>query len=170
MGYRGRLGKIKKTIRDKYFGKSYNEVESMLNDNESPYRLDSHTQLYELGKYIEYNEDFEPFYSFDIYEECESEFHIMKKEDLKNIIEDYHNKILEYYKDLKEGNEDIDVFLNGKINEWNSPFNLRPYYLDQEKTDGFIVSSWKYEYAIFNLVYIYRSFDWENDFLIYSAW
>jgi len=28
----------------------------------------------------------------------------------------------------------------------------------------------QYEYAIFNLVYIYRTFDWENDYLIYSGW
>jgi hypothetical protein len=45
--------------------------------------------------------------------------------------------------------------------EWfcDSPFNL--------KDGDSITNSWKYEYGIFELVRIYKTFDWENDLLIY---
>jgi hypothetical protein len=42
-----------------------------------------------------------------------------------------------------------------------------PYNL--EKKDN-ITTSWKYEYSIFELVYIYKKFDWENDLLIYYGY
>ena len=73
------------------------------------------------------------------------------------------------YERLAKGKDDVQVFINSKAREWGNKF-LNPYYLDEETTDGAIVKSWEYEYAIFNLVYIYRTFDWENDYLIYSAW
>lgn len=63
----------------------------------------------------------------------------------------------------------IKNHLRGKAEEWSGKY-IRPYYLDEDNTDGEIVSSWKIEYAIFNLVYIYRTFDWKNDYLIYSGW
>lgn len=171
MGYRARLGKIAKKERDKYKGKTYLEVYDMLPED-APYRPLEHTQLYELGKYVEYGEGLEPFYDFDVYEECEAEFHIMTKEKLRDIIKDYHYKNHKYFKDLYEGDdlEQIKNYLRTKLREWGDSSSRQPYWLDQKNTDGEIASSWLYEYAIFNLVYIYRTFDWKNDYLIYSAW
>jgi len=40
----------------------------------------------------------------------------------------------------------------------------RPYNLDRNST---VSDSWKYEYAQFELVNIYKSFDWENNIMIY---
>ena len=42
---------------------------------------------------------------------------------------------------------------------------MKPYDLDDD-TDC-IVNSWKYEYVIFELVRIYKTFDWKNDVLLY---
>ena len=33
-----------------------------------------------------------------------------------------------------------------------------------------ITDSWKYEYNIFELVRIYKSFNWKKDLLIFHAW
>lgn len=94
----------------------------------------------------------------------------------------YHNNVFEYYKNLYDiVNDKSFVDDKSKYNqlvshfygikeEWNTKWNLRPYYLDQDKTDGMISGSWKIEYAIFNLTYIYRTFDFKKDLLIYSAW
>ena len=56
--------------------------------------------------------------------------------------------------------------------EWGiakTKFKLTPYILGDSKP-GSIVSSWFKEYAIFNLVHILHTFDWDNDYLIYSGW
>jgi hypothetical protein len=169
MGYRSRLGKVNKKEKDKFTGKSYEEVCEMLPDTCTPYFPEFHTQLYELGKYFDFTKGTTPFYDFDIEEECEAEFFIMTKEQLKELIEEYHDLVYQNYEKLAQGKGDAQSFLESRAREWCGKY-LSPYYLDEEKTDGAIVSSWQYEYAIFNLVYIYRTFDWEQDYLIYSAW
>jgi hypothetical protein len=47
--------------------------------------------------------------------------------------------------------------------------SIRPYP-DLERDDDCIVSSWKYEYAQFELVRIYKTFDWEKDVMIYYGY
>ena len=175
MGYRHRLGRIDKKDRTKYVGKTASEVSDMLNpENNWAAHPPEHEQLYELGKYVEFTTDeISEFYSFDCLEECESEFHILTKKGLQHLIEWYAEGIGKYYDKLAEGTEkELKAHVLGMKMEWVDALKYggRPYYLDQEHTDGEIVSSWKSEYAIFNLVYIYRTFNWENDFLIYSAW
>ena len=48
--------------------------------------------------------------------------------------------------------------------EWTrlTPFNLE----DGEE----ITTSWKYEYGIFELVRIYKSFDWKKNVMIYYGY
>lgn len=48
--------------------------------------------------------------------------------------------------------------------EW---VHLTPYDLNQE---GTVTDSWKYEYAIFELVKIYKSFDWKKNQMIYYGY
>ncbi len=175
MGYRIRLGKIAKIERDKYKGKTYDEVDSMIQaieSEDSPYYPPEYTELHEIGKYVNFNDNLEGFYDFDIYEACESEFHIMTKENLKFIIESYHKDTHDYYIKLEKDPSLHTGFFKKKRMIWDPEISLGcvPYYLDQEKTDGEIVQSWSKEYAIFNLVYIYRTFEWEKDYLIYSGW
>ena len=196
MGYRSRLGRVAKSDRERYMGKSYDACEITLEesypdgDEGALYRPHFHEQFIELGKYCQFEIAPEPFYDgFDIGEECESEFHILSKYGLKQIIREYHENVATRYKELFEQLEDgqtgeVTNFLRSRMNEWSfercdmyknaeHPFDMSPYYLDSEPsqvTDGFIARSWQYEYQIFNLTYIYRTFDWENDYLIYSAW
>jgi hypothetical protein len=48
--------------------------------------------------------------------------------------------------------------------EWN---RLTPYNLDSEDA---ITKSWKYEYEIFELVRIYKSFDWKRNVMCYYGY
>lgn len=164
----------------------------------SPYYPKYYIQLYEIGKYVDFKEGREPFYKqFDIYEKTECEFDILTKQGLKCIIQSYHDDIKNYYnklydsfevleKDSKEFfkiKKEIDehyeepirnlfYYFYSKKREWDNDCDFHlPYRLDETgQVDGNIVSSWKIEYVIFELVYIYRTFDFENNFLIYSGW
>jgi len=179
MGYRVRLGRIAKSEREKYKGKSYEECSKLYGDKYDcfpSYRLPEHEELFEIGKYWDFKhetgetEKLEGFYDFDVYKECESEFYIMSKPQLLKIIDWYHDKIYLYFQDLYDGKEDPQVYFASKVNEWKDKKWTKPYWLDEEHSDGEVVRSWKYEYAIFNITHIYRTFDWENDYLIYSGW
>jgi len=192
MGYRIRLGRVSKSEKEKYAGKSCEEVMKDLGDDLSPYRPPFHEQLYEIGKYVDYPECRSPFYDFDVYEECEGEFDILSKEGLLKIIDAHHTDVFEYYQKLFESAAGIFIEKNGTeedreeleaevvssfrrmMNEWDRKYRLKPYRLedreDGESWDGDISGSWLKEYVIFNLAHIYRNFDWENDYLIYSGW
>lgn len=54
--------------------------------------------------------------------------------------------------------------VKGFRSEW---VNMKPYNLSDETTT--ISTSWKYEYAIFELVKIYKTFDWKRHYLIYRG-
>lgn len=172
MGYRLRLGKMPKSAHDKYKGKTYEEVEEILGDGNGTYHPPEYTELYQIGKYVDYSKGTKPFYDFDVEEACEHEFFIMSKEQLKGVIQDYHKSTYEYYCELEASPDEQEGHILRRKREWdpNILMGCVPYYLDEEKTDGEIASSWLKEYAIFNIVYIYRNFDWENDYLIYSGW
>lgn len=183
MGYRLRLGEINKSAADKYRHKSLKELIKNKDDGSfSLVRPKHYAQLYELGKYVSYEKGIKRFYTkFDI-KKYEYDFFIMSKEGLKSIIEEYAENTRTYYNELLEKatklqkpqdsldtvNELISHF-NFMNMEWGNGF-IKPYWLDEERTDGEIVRSWKIQYAIFNLVYIYRTFDWEKKYLIYSGW
>jgi hypothetical protein len=180
MGYRLRLGKVSKSDWENiYKYKSKEEIIENWWDEDEDFSFaypPEHIQLYELGKHVDFvNEEFTPFYSFEL---DGNDFWIVSKKGLLSIIDKYHESTNNYYQELMRlFNDKDDKFerrisnhLLSKTNEWGKPYGRRPYYLDQENTDGFISGSWDIEYAIFNLVYIYRTFDFEKDLLIYSGW
>jgi len=51
--------------------------------------------------------------------------------------------------------------------EWSYD-HILPYKLDDGKDE--ITSSWKYEYSIFELVRIYKTFDWENNVMVHYGY
>lgn len=193
MGYRLRIGRIPKSAHEKY-GKMRTEDEvikaAKLSDGDAVYRsLPEYQELYELGKYCDFSEGCRPFFVFELEE---NDFHIVTKEWLIKLIETYHKNNADWYSKLLgclemddegvvslkyEPDDSLDCdpsrmlwsHLNSIKNEWVSRFGSTPYNLEPGK-DGPIVSSWKYEYSIFNLVHILHTFDWENDLLIYSGW
>lgn len=130
----------------------------------------------------------------------EHDFNIVTKEFLEYIIESYKKRISDYYNNMINPFFDKSDFLNSiktdynhtKYNttfdftkitqeeqnalykiiehirnmrtEWTS---LTPYNLENGNS---ITSSWKYEYGIFELVRIYKSFDWKRNVMIYYGY
>lgn len=45
--------------------------------------------------------------------------------------------------------------------------DMRPYNIKEGKS---IVSSWKYEYSVFELAHIYKTFDWKKNVMIYYGY
>ena len=90
------------------------------------------------------------------------------------------------YEELRDSKDKEYLFFENKAKAWSkvSEF-LDISQLPEEKQDSInhlhfpynialddaqIVSSWEYEYAIFELVRLYKSFDWENNYLIFLGW
>ena len=53
-------------------------------------------------------------------------------------------------------------------NEWIPAYNVDSPY-DLENGDS-ITTSWKYEYEIFELVRIYKHFDWKKNVMVYYGY
>lgn len=127
----------------------------------------------------------------------EHEFYVVEKEFVKLLIEHYTEKIRKYYKEMLEPFFDDDKskaeFMKTKdtpmtekeiagvysmidhvrsmamdwgVSSWFK--DMVPYNLDDPKKD--FITSWKYEYSIFNLVILYHTFDWKRNVMIYYGY
>ena len=220
MGYRNYIGLIPK--------KEYNKIKSLTHNDllklYGEYNEDSDNQgyvssrefgkqLYEFGKYCDFNPPKGSVKTFFKNKETElqynsdTELKIVTKEFFAYIVGTYTEKVRSYYKDmLKDFNFESEYYKSRKgtydsnydrvtlsdntlmtdkenisVNkcidhivsmawEWGiTPFGdmetYLPYNLDNERTE--IVTSWKYEYSIFELVKLYKEFDWKKNYLYY---
>lgn len=177
MGDRPRLGRIHKDMKDAVKGMSLDEVRKHFGIESVYNNMPSYEQLYDIGNVVDFYEDPMPFFDFKVYEETDTEFFIMSKKQLADVIKSYSDDIHKYYKKMLDkfrnpkydSTRDIDCFLLENTISWSQK-HFPMYYLDETVHDGNITPYWVKEYAIFNLVEIYRNFDWDNDYLIYSVW
>lgn len=154
-------------------------------------------EIYELGKYCEL--DYLNEHKKDIFSKKEvedyfndgQEFKIIGKEGLLAIIEDYRLKVVKMYQDLinrmekpedeKTEDEKVTEMLHpedsplshfkGKLREWDCELGGRkftPYQLN-EKVNS-VVSSWKYEYQVFELVRLLKTIDFDKNELVLTGW
>lgn len=147
--------------------------------------------LYELGKYSEIGFKLESerpslFTSDELNKRYEDYgFALLTKDDFKAVIEECRQKIISWFKSLLDPEDDplipsklskeerrralIDNEIKDKINNWSGKyFGISPIDLDENKER--ITGDWSYEYAIFELVRLYKVFDWENDDLVLVGW
>jgi hypothetical protein len=54
--------------------------------------------------------------------------------------------------------------------EQAAAINAQHYPYNMDVTREGLVSSWLYEYEIFELVLLYRTFDWDKNVLIFYGW
>lgn len=155
----------------------------------APY--DVGNDLYELGKYSEIGFKLESerpslFTSDELKRRYEDYgFALLTKDDFKAVIEEYRQKIVNWLKSLLSPEDDplipsklskeerrrvlIDREIKNKIDNWSGKyFGISPIDLDESKER--ITGDWSYEYAIFELVRLYKIFDWENDDLVLVGW
>jgi len=195
MGYRTYIGSISKKEYDKI--KTFNQerlcVYKNLKDKDDYVgAYDIVAELYEFGKYTEFDDKkfFKPFWKNKKFQEYyEGDFWIVERKFLNHIIEHYKEKIISHYNKLldcsatdrthqKHGvltikEEEIKNISSEKAIQWfNHIKDMRSewtydFALDLKDEKDRITGSWKYEYSIFELVRIYKTFDWENDVMVY---
>jgi hypothetical protein len=184
MGYGNYVGKLKK-------GLNWNTTMEELicfckkeeNDNEidwvSPYVLVE--KLHEFGENVNIKKlegNLKHYFNqSEVKKHFESDYEFMqiKKEGLKAIIEEYSEYIANYYEGLLKKDEFEDetieqkcvVAIKSKLRAWKKNYCI-PYNLDENKDS--LVSSWEYEHSIFDLVRIYKTFDWEKETMIWYGY
>lgn len=148
------------------------------------------TELYELGKCSEIGCKLESerpslFTSEELKERySDYGFALLTKEDFKAVIEAYRQKIVDWFQSLLNPDESIIVpklskeerkylelerEIKNKLAQWSGKnFGILPIDLDESRER--ITGDWSYEYAIFELVRLYKIFDWENDDLVLVGW
>ena len=173
MGYRNYIGRIPKEVYEetkemaeidllkKYGGEDYKQ------DPEDtifvPYRNLPVEELYECGKYSDDRANLKRFFSEKMEYESDTEFWLGSKELLIEIINNYKKKVTSYYQEMFDSEDPTkskDHFRN-MLSEWT----LNPLNMDEESPA--ISDSWKYEYQVFELVRLLKTFDWDNYVLFY---
>lgn len=113
-----------------------------------------------------------PLYFRELWTNEDCDYFEVTKEGVKKFIEAFKQIIINVYKEGKKNIEErdfnwpsIEEYDNEKMREWE---NDLIYNLDIKKGNhNFeLTTSWKYEYAIFNLIAVYKLFDFENYKLI----
>ena len=186
MGYRNYIGYISKKehekIKDLTKEELYKKFKEDPKDGYVGVSTVARNELYNFGKYCEFGDSrfFKPvFTNKDLQDNFTSEqdFYIVEKEFLKHIIEHYTEKIKSLYSELLKGvtdknyknipQEKAEVFFRHIKDfeiEWNQ---LKPYDLDEGDE---VTTSWKYEYSIFELVRLYKNFNWKKNVMIYYGY
>ncbi len=200
MGYRNYIASIPRKEYDKiknftkeelykYKGESMDEYMGCV----SVYDV-TQTKLYELGQYVDSfpKKLFKPvFLNKELQKDFteEHDFYLVGKKFLEAVAEMYSAKVKDYYnkmleplltdekyprlKDPKDYSPE-DVFkmaehIKSMAFEWGcSPFSDEPPY--NLKNGDAVTTSCKYEYAQFELVRIYKMFDWKKNVLIYYGY
>ncbi len=155
-------------------------------------------ELYELGKYTEFDDSkfYTPFFrnkETQDYYSGDHDFHIVGKDFFEHIINHYSNNVRKYYDEMLKSfwnpeTKDFNIDLTELTPEYKKSLYLcvehcrsmgmewgvatwfgkdDPYNLEDGDS---VTTSWKYEYSIFELVRLYKTFDWENNLLIYYGY
>lgn len=193
MGYRHLLQAIpKKEIAEIQKCKSNKDLVDFIKDNTSYtcygdlvplYYIG--TEIYDLGKYsaigFKLQSEKQSIFSSEELKEMYSDYGavLLQKEDFKEIIEWYKQKIVAYFNTLlnppmssfhSELTDDerhlmfLKLKVEQKIEDWSGKYGFTPVNLDENSSS--ITDDWSYEYAIFELVRLYKFFDWEKDDLV----
>jgi len=188
MGYRIKLSRLPKSCVNKYNKLSFKTLEEITNveEDDSFRALPEQKELLTLQ--VDLNDKFfsdfvTPFFkNFELREYNGNCFALLSKKGLFEVIELYNKSIVslldEQIKHIEEGNQDITLFnIKKKKEKWEFEIagrKFRPYRIEDNQNkdylDGSIVSDGSVEYQIFNVVFIYNTFDWENYELIISGW
>lgn len=154
---------------------------------------------HEFGKYYsneELDSHSQPVYTSDELQEAYADYNFKfgGAQMLLDAIEDYRRMTEEYYTNLfnnttgwaykdakmlslsdeekKENHYNMLLHaIKDKMEDWGENtrrFGLFPYNLEKDSKD--IVSSWDREYAIFEFVRMYKSFDPDKHYCIYYGW
>jgi len=200
MGYRGYIGSIPRadyneiknmSIKDlfKYKELDFEDEDECISVYDIPNEV-----LFEMGKYFDAvpKRLLKPFFinkeTQKLYTQ-ENDFYLVGRKFLEHIIELNTNKVKKLYSDMLKGMLTDDRFprikpvsdiddnvvykaldhVKSMASEWGcSEFSDAPPY--NLNNGDQITTSWKYEYNVFELVRIYKNFDWKNNVMVFYAW
>lgn len=100
--------------------------------------------------------------------------YIMGKEGMLEAIECYRDKIKSYYEKLMKvcKGEEVEFFeytaekhIRGKLFKWNLNDTV-----DTNLEHLFLTNSCEYEHAIFNLLFLLKTIDWDKKTLLFYGW
>jgi len=200
MGYRNYIASIPRKEYNKIKNFTKEELYKYKNESLDPdigyvgvYDI-AQTELYQLGKYVDSfpKRLFKPvFLNKELQKDFteENDFYLVGKKFLEAVSDLYATKVKDYYnemlkpllnddkyprlKDPKEYKEEdvlkIANHIKSMASEWGCfPFKTTPPY--NLNSGDAVTTSWRYEYAQFELVRIYKTFDWKNNVLIYYGY
>lgn len=148
------------------------------------------TEIFDLGN-CEFSDKIidqtEPLFLIQETRDLVNNIRIITKDDLLMIIEEIRSQIYSYFKSLQNSSyEELKARVDDKVNEWGNITDIigmhpssekrkqtidmlhRPYNIYREKES--LVNSSLWEYQIFELVRIYRSFPYKKNTLLFYGW
>lgn len=190
MGYRHYLYKVKKEdlnkIRNMSNSDLYIYTKSCEDDSYwSPLDLFKGSRIYELGeiddvlyKILQEDRINEIFIQEEVKEKMEEyDNGILNADGFFKIMELYRNKVIYYFNDLlvdgykeswrkdKTSYEKLKSHIKEKI---NLIANAGEYDFNLQHEQ--ITNSWTFEYALFELIRLYKTIDWDNYYVVYLAY
>jgi hypothetical protein len=99
--------------------------------------------------------------------DSDMEFEFANRETFRLIIENYIEKVKSIYKELVDNNDPNELLNHIKSlnSEWQHDFAV-----ELNRDTPTITLSWKYEYGLFELVRLYKTFDFKTHVLIYVGY
>lgn len=190
MGYRERLVRLPKDRTAEYqIIESYESLMAISNvDNEDEFcysftSLKDGKELLYLSTEMPEKEGlvFDLFPLFDINAYSGHRYQIVTKEGLKFLIEKYENEIIEMFDNTLAKEEECQGLCHSQLHQkrqhWRmndfrilKPYTLKEEGKDLDDNDGQITPLPFMEYQIFNLVFIYNTFDWSEYNLVVAGW
>ncbi len=164
---------------------SPNAVEHDFDGEKYAKLYDIGTELYEFGKYFEYSDEmYKHGDSLFMSEELNERYSdygpiVLDPDGILGAIEFYRKKVAGIYEDLlreKSENEwddrsQFDRLLSHArdyLHWWKPTYGYSPGNLNVD--NPCIVNSWLYEHGYFELIRIYKTFDWENKSMVFMGW
>lgn len=174
MGYRLYIGETKRDEYEKMQKMDYPYLCAKYGDKGddyvSVYKLTK--ELHGFGKY--YNVDTSKCNPFFAKKEMQDhfskdhDFWVVDREFLLEIIKKEAKEMSEWYEECtKKTHEELIRQMSNRCSEWSNE-SWTPYNLDLE--EPYLVNSWSRDYAIFDLIRIYKTFDFEKSVLVYYGW
>lgn len=118
-------------------------------------------QEFEIGKFL--NFDNIPKTEIDL-----GDMYIITEEMIKNFIKEYYVHIIKYYKDIFEEKDE-------KLQDYYMLEHFKRKIFDLENWDksicldkdkGRLTNNWRFETDVFDIIRMYKTFDFENNMLI----
>lgn len=190
MGYRHYFYKVSKDMVEKVKNMTIDEINEYAKSCDCYYECDitlykdkflDKKEIFEFGKVrddlVDRIEKFgEPLFADSKTQDYLNYYdpYIIRKEGLVEAINIYTEKVQNYYEDLLKADDVFEALtsinkitdeVKGKIFEISN-FGI----INTEEDCDYLTDSWLYEYSIFNLGYILKTFDFDKDCLLLFGW